>query len=36
MRADRRASCHARPAHHYALADFGLTGEQIDQRFAPR
>jgi hypothetical protein len=24
----------ARPAHHYALSDFGLTGEKIDQRFA--
>jgi len=22
------------PAHHYALADFGLTGEQVDERFA--
>ncbi len=21
-------------AHHYALADFGLTGEQVDERFA--
>ena len=24
----------ARPAHRYALADFGLTGEQVDDRFA--
>ena len=24
----------ARPAHRYALADFGLTGEQVDERFA--
>jgi hypothetical protein len=23
-----------RPAHHYALSDFGLTGEQVDERFA--
>jgi hypothetical protein len=23
----------ARPAHHYALSDFGLTGEQVDERF---
>jgi len=23
-----------RPAHRYALADFGLTGEQVDERFA--
>jgi hypothetical protein len=22
------------PAHHYALADFGLTGDQVDERFA--
>ena len=22
------------PAHHYSLADFGLTGEQVDERFA--
>jgi len=21
-------------AHHYALSDFGLTGEQVDERFA--
>jgi sulfotransferase family protein len=25
-----------RPAHHYALADFGLTGEQVDERFQGR
>jgi hypothetical protein len=24
----------ARAAHHYALPDFGLTGEQVDERFA--
>jgi hypothetical protein len=24
----------ARPGHHYALSDFGLTGEQVDERFA--
>jgi hypothetical protein len=24
----------ARPAHQYALSDFGLTGEQVDERFA--
>jgi Sulfotransferase family len=23
-----------RPAHHYTLSDFGLTGEQVDERFA--
>jgi hypothetical protein len=23
----------ARPAHRYALSDFGLTGEQVDERF---
>ncbi len=23
-----------RPAHRYALADFGLTAEQVDERFA--
>ena len=22
-----------RPAHRYALSDFGLTGEQVDERF---
>ena len=35
MRALHRQSAGAaRPAHHYALSDFGLTGEQVDQRFA--
>jgi hypothetical protein len=24
----------ARPAHRYQLADFGLTGEEVDERFA--
>jgi hypothetical protein len=24
----------AAPGHHYALSDFGLTGEQVDERFA--
>jgi Sulfotransferase family len=33
MRALRAGSVGA-PAHHYALADFGLTGEQVDERFA--
>jgi hypothetical protein len=23
----------SRPAHRYSLADFGLTGEQVDERF---
>jgi hypothetical protein len=23
----------ARPAHRYALTDFGLTAEQVDERF---
>jgi hypothetical protein len=23
----------ARPAHQYALSDFGLTGAQLDERF---
>jgi len=22
------------PAHRYALSDFGLTGDQVDERFA--
>ena len=26
----------AKPAHHYALADFGLAGEQVDERFQGR
>jgi Sulfotransferase family len=29
----RRAAGGATTAHHYALADFGLTGEQVDERF---
>ena len=29
----RRAPA-ARPAHRYTLADFGLTGEEVDERFA--
>jgi Sulfotransferase family len=33
MRALRARSVGA-PAHQYALADFGLTGEQVDERFA--
>src|SRR5215470_975463 len=28
-----RSASAARPAHHYALSDFGLTGEQVDERF---
>jgi hypothetical protein len=24
----------ARPVHSYRLSDFGLTGEQVDERFA--
>ena len=24
----------AGPAHHYDLSDFGLTGAQVDERFA--
>ena len=35
MRALRdRSAAAGRPAHRYALADFGLTGEQVDERFA--
>jgi len=26
----------AKPVHHYALADFGLAGEQVDERFQGR
>jgi hypothetical protein len=26
----------ARPVHRYALSDFGLTGEQVDERFTGR
>jgi hypothetical protein len=28
------AAGRARPAHRYALADFGLTGKQVDERFS--
>jgi len=31
---DSRAGTSGRPAHRYSLADFGLTGEQVDERFA--
>ena len=35
MRALRaRSAGPGAPAHQYALADFGLTGEQVDERFA--
>jgi hypothetical protein len=36
MRAVRtpRAGRGATPRHEYALADFGLTGAQVDERFA--
>jgi hypothetical protein len=30
----RQGSGPGRPAHRYALSDFGLTGEQVDERFA--
>jgi len=30
---EQQAGGEARPAHRYALSDFGLTGEQVDQRF---
>jgi hypothetical protein len=30
----RNISGDARPAHQYALSDFGLTGEEVDERFA--
>jgi hypothetical protein len=35
MRAVQQADADrgAAPAHRYALADFGLTGEQVDERF---
>jgi hypothetical protein len=29
----QQAGGDAQPAHQYALADFGLTGEQVDERF---
>jgi hypothetical protein len=34
MRALVRRGAGGRPAHRYSLADFGLTGEQVDERFA--
>ena len=35
MRALHRQSAGAaKPAHHYALSDFGLTTEQVNERFA--
>ena len=34
MRALTADSGGGRPAHRYSLADFGLTGEQVDERFA--
>jgi Sulfotransferase family len=34
MRGLLRSARTARAAHHYALSDFGLTGEQVDERFA--
>jgi hypothetical protein len=34
MRALHTGSTGGRPAHRYALSDFGLTGEQVDERFA--
>jgi hypothetical protein len=34
MRALLAGRTDGRPAHRYALADFGLTGEQVDERFA--
>ena len=34
MRALTGGSTGGRPAHRYSLADFGLTGEQVDERFA--
>jgi hypothetical protein len=30
---EQQAGGGAQPAHRYALSDFGLTGEQVDQRF---
>jgi hypothetical protein len=32
----KQSASAGRPAHHYALADFGLTGEQVDERFQGR
>jgi hypothetical protein len=34
MRALHAEAAGRRPAHRYSLADFGLTGEQVDERFA--
>lgn len=34
MRALQAESGGGRPAHRYTLSDFGLTGEQVDERFA--
>jgi hypothetical protein len=34
MRALHAGSTGGRPSHRYALSDFGLTGEQVDERFA--
>jgi hypothetical protein len=34
MAALQAGSTGGRPAHRYALSDFGLTGEQVDERFA--
>ncbi len=30
----QQSAAAAKPAHHYTLSDFGLTGEQVDERFA--
>jgi Sulfotransferase family len=30
----RSVSGQARPAHRYSLEDFGLTGQEVDERFA--
>lgn len=34
MRALHAGAAGGRPAHRYSLADFGLTAEQVDERFA--
>jgi len=31
---EQSAGVDSRPAHRYALSDFGLSGEQVDERFA--
>jgi hypothetical protein len=31
---DQAAGTTAQPGHSYRLSDFGLTGEQVDERFA--